>query len=167
MSPDFKDDEPQRGATRHQEGPLHPRTGYETVDAQPGATLRAGLYILGTMFLTAAVVAPLYWFFARRETRGQERPATVLRAPVQRAESYPKLVVSEPSALAAFRAREDMVLDGYGWVEKDRGIARMPIAEAVRIVGERGVLPSWTPSETATGAQPAALSAPARKGGAR
>ncbi len=166
MGPDFREDRPLHGAAKHQQSPLHADKGYETIDVQPGATLRAGLYILGMMFLTAAIVAPLYWFFARRETRGQERPATVLKAPTTRLEPYPRLVISEPSALAAFRAREDVVLDGYGWVEKDRGIARMPVAEAVRIVGERGVLPSFPPPEA--GGQPATTGAPpARKGGAR
>jgi hypothetical protein len=118
--------------------------GYERLDAHAGSTLRAGLYLLGAMFLVAAVVIPLYWLLARREAREQSRPATVIQAspspPV-----LPRLVTNEPLALAELRAKEDAILDGYAWVEKDRGIARLPIAEAMRIVGERRALPVFPP----------------------
>ncbi|MGE5127601.1 MAG: hypothetical protein ACM3PV_15020 [Betaproteobacteria bacterium] len=117
--------------------------GYETSDAHAGATFRAGLYILGTMFLVAAVVVPLYWLYARRETAAQPRPASLVReqAPAA-APTFPKLVSSEPPVLAEFRRQEDELLTSYGWVEKDRGVARMPIAEAMRLVGDRGRLPT-------------------------
>ena len=138
--------------------------GYEKLDAHAGATYRAGLYILGTMFLVAAVLVPMYWFLARRETGTQAPAATVIRAqPAAAGPAFPKLVTSEPQVLADFRRQEDELLNGYGWVEKDRGIARMPIADAVRIVGERGALPSFQ----AAPAEPGAATAPAGAGGAR
>ena len=120
------------------------KKGYETSDAHAGDTYRAGLYILGTMFLVAAVVVPLYRMFARHETASQRPPANVIREPAtQPAATFPKLVSSEPLVLAEFRRQEDEILNGYGWVEKDRALARMPIAEAMRIVGARGGLPTF------------------------
>ena len=118
--------------------------GYERIDASAGPTLRAGLYVLGTMFLVAALVIPLYWLYAHREAKTQARPATVLKA-VPSPGVFPRLVTNEPRALAEFRAQEDALLNSYGWTEKDRGIARMPIAEALRIVGGRGALPVFAP----------------------
>ncbi len=113
--------------------------GYEKTDAHAGDTYRAGLYILGTMFVTALVVVPMYRFLARREAREQAPAATVLKAdPKAAPAAFPRLVTSEPAALAEFRAQEDAFLTSYGWVEKDKGIARMPIDEAMRIVAERG-----------------------------
>src|SRR3989442_11068116 len=47
--------------------------------------------------------------------------------------------------LAAFRAQEDALLGSYGWVDKDLGRVRIPLAEAMRIVAERG-LPSFLPT---------------------
>jgi hypothetical protein len=118
----------------------HEHGGYERTDAHAGATYRAGLYILVTMFLTALVVVPLYRFLGRREAAGQEAPATVVRPDaVAPGPAVPKLLVSEPLALAEFRAQEAELLAGWGWVEKDQGIARMPIEEAMRIVAERGL----------------------------
>ncbi len=140
-------------APSRDEAPLR-TAGYETRDAQAGPTLRAGLYILGAMFLTAAVLVPLYWLFARSEAREQERPATVIKvAPAPETAPFPRLVTSEPQALANFRAQEDQVLNGYGWVDESHGLARIPVTEALRIVGERGRLPVFpSPPPAAAGA---------------
>jgi hypothetical protein len=131
--------------------------GYESTDAHAGDTYRAGLYILGTMVLSALVVVPMYRFLARKEAREQKPAATVLTAdPNAGLASVPRLVTSEPLALAEFRAQEDALLTSYGWVEKDKGIARLPIDVAMRIVAERG-LPEF----------PAPSPSPAPAGGAR
>jgi hypothetical protein len=135
----------------------HVHGGYEKTDAPAGATYRAGLYILGTMVLTALAVVPMYRFLGRAEVRTQEPAATALRpdsAPA--AGSFPKLLESEPAFLAAFRAQEAALLTTYGWVEKDRGIARIPVEEAMRLVAEHG-LPTF----------PAAEPSPGPAGGAR
>jgi hypothetical protein len=118
----------------------HGQGGYEKTDADAGATIRAGLYILGTMVLTALVLVPMYHFLGRREARDQEPAATVLRPDAAApAPAFPKLATAEPAALAEFRAQEDALLAGYGWVEKDKGIARMPIDAAMKIVAKRGL----------------------------
>ena len=135
----------------------HDGPGYEKTDAHAGATLRAGLYILGVMVLTALVVVPMYRFLGRQEKAAQERAATVLKAePNAAPPAFPRLVTSEPETLAEFRAQEDALLTSYGWVEKDKGIARMPIDEAMKIVAERG-LPTF----------PAPEATPLPAGGAR
>ena len=135
----------------------HGHGGYEKTDAEAGPTYRAGLYILGTMVLTALVLVPMYRLLGRREAAGQERAATVLKADAGApAPAFPKLVTSEPAVFAEFRAQEDAFLAGYGWVEKDKGIARMPIDEAMKIVAERG-LPTF----------PAPEPTPPPEGGAR
>ena len=123
----------------------HGPAGYEKSDAHAGDTYRAGLYILGTMVLTALVVVPMYRFLGRREAAEQKPAASVLKPDAAApAAAFPKLVISEPAVLAEFRAQEDAFLTSYGWVEKDRGIARMPIEAAMKIVAERG-LPEFPP----------------------
>ena len=37
------------------------------------------------------------------------------------------------------RAKQQALLKGYGWVNRDAGVARIPIEEAMRIVVERGL----------------------------
>ncbi len=65
--------------------------------------------------------------------------------------AFPRLVTSEPAVLAEFRAQESAFLTSYGWVEKDKGIARMPIDEAMKIVAERGLPKFPAPEPTPAG----------------
>ena len=114
--------------------------GYERVDVSAGSTFRAGLYILGAMFLTAVLLVPLYRLLVREEKASQAPAATALRVEPKRMEPRgPRLLVAESKTLAAFRAQEDALLGSYGWVEKDKGIVRIPIDEAMRIVAEGGL----------------------------
>ena len=118
----------------------HGQGGYERTDAHAGATVRAGLYILAVMVLTALVLVPMYRFLGRTEARDQKPGATVLKPDAAApAPSFPKLVASEPAVLAEFRAQEQAFLTSWGWVEKDKGLARMPVDEAMKIVAERGL----------------------------
>lgn len=148
--------------------PTHAEDGYERSDAQAGATYRAGFYILGTMFVVAALLVPAYRLLVRVEAGGQQPPAYVVKdgAPPPEA-AFPRLVPSEPAALAEYRAKEKEFLDGWGWVEKDRGIARMPVDEAVRIVGERGALPAFAAPADAAAPAAAATAPPAAAAGGR
>jgi hypothetical protein len=127
----------------------HERGGYERTDANAGGTFRAGLYMLGMMFLTALLVVPFYRLLARVETKAQPPPAEVVESALSEPlASFPKLVESEPRVLAAFRAQEEALLTSYGWVEKDKGLARIPIDAAMRIVAERG-LPKFAEAKAA------------------
>ncbi len=152
MSTEERGQPPQHGQVKYQETEAHARRGYEVLDAPAGATYRAGLYMLGMMFVVAALVVPLYWLYARRETRNQPMPDTVVQKAPQEGAAFPRLVTSEPAVLRDFRRQEDALLDSYAWVEKDRGIARMPVSEAMRLVGQRGALPSF-PAPPAGGAR--------------
>ena len=145
------------------ESPPHEAAGYERTDAAVGPTLRAGVYLLAAMFLVSIVVVPLYWFYARREAAAQPQRATVLKGSPSPG-AFPRLVESEPRALAEFRAREDALLGSYGWIDKDGGLARMPIDEALTIVGQRGTLPAFAAAPPADAPAPAG-GAPSPSGG--
>jgi hypothetical protein len=138
------------------EQPKHetpPPAGYEATDAAVGPTLRAGVLLLGAMFLVSVIVVPLYWLYARQETEAQHRAANVLKESPPPG-VFPRLVEDEPRALAEFRANEDLLLGSYGWVDRDRGIARMPIDEALRLVGERGALPGFAAAASSPEGRP-------------
>ena len=51
----------------------------------------------------------------------------------------PRLQLDPPRDLAAFRAHEETQLDSYGWVDRDQGIAHIPIAEAMKDLAARGI----------------------------
>jgi hypothetical protein len=155
----------------HENPPDTGRSGYERSDASFGPTFKATLYILGTMVLTAVLLVPVFGLLARREAAQQPPPPEVLKSQMSEPQpTFPRLLESEPRALAEFRAQEDALLQSYGWVEKDRGLVRIPIGEAMRIVAERGlpkfpVAPGTGPASGAPGsAAPAGNATPPSEG---
>lgn len=51
----------------------------------------------------------------------------------------PRLQTEPRQELSDLRQREDALLNGYHWVDRDAGVVRIPIAEAMRLTVERGL----------------------------
>jgi len=51
----------------------------------------------------------------------------------------PQLQTAPALDLAKLRAREDAILGSYGWVDRQNGVIRIPIEEAMRLTAERGL----------------------------
>jgi len=51
----------------------------------------------------------------------------------------PRLEVSPPTTLRELRAEEERILTGYAWVDREQGIARVPIDEAMRLLLQSGL----------------------------
>jgi hypothetical protein len=66
----------------------------------------------------------------------------------------PRLQTNPKQDLADLRAAEDVILNGYSWVDRNNNIVRIPIADAMRLTLEQG-LPS-RPQQQADGQAPAA-----------
>ena len=56
--------------------------------------------------------------------------------------NVPRLQVSAPADLSAFRSSEDAELNGYGWIDKTQGVVRIPIQEAMNLIVEKNLLPA-------------------------
>lgn len=68
----------------------------------------------------------------------------------------PRLQLRELKDLAKFRAEEAEILSTYGVVDRDNGIYRIPIEEAMRLALERGLPAAGAlPAPAASPAQPA------------
>jgi hypothetical protein len=70
----------------------------------------------------------------------------------------PRLQTNPKADLTDLRAAEDVILNGYSWVDRNNNIVRIPVADAMRLTLEQG-LPSrpqqagaQTPAATAPGA---------------
>ncbi len=50
----------------------------------------------------------------------------------------PALQKKPQDDLKRFELEQRMALSGYGWVDRSKGIARIPIEEAMRIIAARG-----------------------------
>ncbi|MGD8394266.1 MAG: hypothetical protein PVF43_02195 [Candidatus Eiseniibacteriota bacterium] len=107
--------------------------------------LRAVVLFGGALAVSVIVSMILMWFmFQYFDARGDalaERRVSPLVAPGERRlPPEPRLQASPPADLIAMRAAEDSVLTGYGWVDQHEGIVRIPVAEAIDLVADRGLV---------------------------
>jgi hypothetical protein len=112
-------------------------TGHEHSDASVWIIAKFGLWLAISAIVISAGVALLFALFVRQsEERVKEFP---LAGQEQRLPAAPRLQQFPENELLDFRQHESAVLNEYGWVNKDAGVVRMPIAEAMRLTVERGL----------------------------
>jgi hypothetical protein len=108
--------------------------GYEPSDVAVRGVLWVGVTFVVTVSLSAALIGGLLGLFAAGRA-----PAIV--SPLERVELVPpapRLETRPLEALEQVRHRESELLHGYGWVDREAGIARIPIDRAMAILAERG-----------------------------
>jgi hypothetical protein len=105
---------------------------YETQDARPGAVLIAGLVLLLVTAAAIGAMALLFGRFASQSDQGAAEPSPL--AALQEKPSGPVLQVDPPAELAVLRAASADTLGGYGWVDPEEGIVRIPIARAMALL---------------------------------
>jgi hypothetical protein len=94
--------------------------------------------------LIASGVAMLLLFRAleKKNLSEDRKLPPMIAASLARTPPEPRLEAYPLAARLVLRAQEDEVLTTYGWVDKDRGIARIPIDRAMELVVERGLPPA-------------------------
>jgi len=111
---------------------ISPPSGYEISDAPPRlvALLAAGI----GLFLVAAPLLLLAVFpdAAYRGGIAGDLP----RPPA------PVLQTNPRNDLMRFRADEEVRLNSAGWIDRDRGVIRIPVARAMQLLSQRG-LAGW------------------------
>jgi hypothetical protein len=128
---------------RYMEIPANCDPLHETSDAriQPLAYFLAGLG--ASLILVAAMIwilfsvllATIHDEFIERRTADT---MTVLL-------KEPPLQVSPRADIDALRKRDEKALQTIGWIDRERGIARVPIEAAMEMVANNGV-PMWPPA---------------------
>lgn len=120
---------------------------YEKTDAHV-RPLYQFLFWISVITLVTAVFAWGVWKGVLSWRDGASaRPA--LAQPADTLPPAPRLQIREPRDLAAFRKEEDAILGGYGIEDKDKGVYRMPIEEAMKLAVERGLPSSVAPVASA------------------
>lgn len=144
----------------------HPEVAHESQDVSVRAILGFGVGLI----VAAALINVGIWLFFRflqeRAERRDTAPTTLAaRRPVE-GPHLPERLFPEPrlerfpfAALETLRTEEEARLTSYGWVDRNRGVVRIPIERAMDLIAERGVPP-------ATGVAPPPAAAPAAAAGA-
>ena len=114
-------------------------TRHETSDVNIRGILAFGAGLL----IAAVVIHLLAWllfaYFASRESQLAAREFPLAAEQQNRLPPEPRLQTDPKQDLADLRRREDALLGTYGWVDKNAGIVRIPIEEAMRLTVERGL----------------------------
>jgi len=74
---------------------------------------------------------------AEKDTREPDASSTSRK--IQSEFPEPRLEDNERTELAPFRYQEEQVLNSYGWVDQNAGVAHLPIAKAMALVAQRGL----------------------------
>ena len=114
--------------------------GYEVSDAKVAPLLRWGAILAIITAASFALMMALVAFFTDEAKRTAKAPPPMMRSGVQ-IPPEPRLQVNPNQELGRIRAEESALLHGYGWVDRDDGVVRIPIERAIDLLVERG-LPS-------------------------
>jgi hypothetical protein len=126
-------------------GPHHEDVAHETRDINFRAVhaFAAGLLLLGVVVYF--VVWVFLGYLRRESTTGQlEFPLAVGQG--QRLPPEPRLQSNPRQDMKDLRESEDERLNTFGWVDRNAGVVRIPIDQAMKLTLERG-LPSRPATE--------------------
>ena len=111
--------------------------GYEQRDVSVRLVLLTVVSGLAFIVLAGAALYGLEALYGQLALPTAQPPPSAL--PRRHPEPPPPRLQSAPAAdLAVYRAREQAILESYAWVDRDAGIARIPIARAIELLAERG-----------------------------
>jgi hypothetical protein len=118
-----------------------PASGGGPVDHE--LDFRGILVFVGGLTAVTLVVMGLMWgvavLFKGTLTREDPAPPALAEAREARVPPGPNLQPNPSADLAAFRAAEEAELATWAWVDKEKGVARVPVERALEIVASRGL----------------------------
>jgi hypothetical protein len=121
------------------ERPVNPEVRFEKTDVDAGGLLKAGFVIVAVTVATVFFLYWLYFVFVRQEAARQPAPPVLKPTTGVLSPPAPLLQTGPTIDLHTFREQEDRILGGYAWVDEERGVVRIPIEGAMRLVVSRGV----------------------------
>ena len=126
----------------------NPETRYERRDLSPHGVL---LFLAGLAVVSVLIYFMLWGFYGYLNAfrqKPQTRPSPLqtahdnLNPPTEKviqAFPEPRLQPNPPADLNKFRAQEEQILNSYGWVDQQAGVAHIPIEQAIDILAANGL----------------------------
>ena len=121
-------------------GPTPPGAQHEHTDIDPSVGYRFALWLAVAMLLSVSIVYGTFFFFER-----QTKSADVAAQKYPLAAAQPRIEPPAPNLqnqpfkdIYKLRTTEAEKLNTYGWVDREGGIARIPIDRAMEVMLQRG-----------------------------
>ena len=112
---------------------------HETSDVNIGGVFG---FAVGLTLTGVAVCVCVWWLFlylAAHEGQRAQQEFPLAAGQANRLPPEPRLQTNPRQDLSDLRSAEDTALTTYGWVDRNAGIARIPIAEAMKLTVKRGL----------------------------
>ena len=120
-------------------GPTPPGAKYEHTDIDVSVGYKFGLWLTISMLISIGIVTGAFYFF---EGQGKAANAAAQKYPLavgQRKEPPAPNLQNQPfKDIYMLRQGEAERLGSYGWVDKEGGVARLPIDRAMEVMLEKG-----------------------------
>jgi hypothetical protein len=124
-------------------GPTPPDAEYEHTDIEPSIATTFAVWLAVAGLISGAIVYGTFWFFEGRAVVANEANQQFPLAVGQLKEPQgPQLQTQPFRDVYRLRLAEEERLTTYGWVDQATGVVRIPVDEAMRILAERGGIPS-------------------------
>ena len=125
--------------------------GYEPRDARVGIIFGVILFLVVSVIIIHFILKDFLGHM-NRKPEPQDGYEPRQRAGVEVTHpTVPRLQLSAPADLQAFRTREAAELNSYGWVNQSSGIVHIPIERAMELVLEKGLPIRTKPGEEKLG----------------
>jgi hypothetical protein len=97
-----------------------------------------------TMIVTGALMMGLFDVFLKEAEEADVSPSPLAEAGEPAPPPGPLLQVAERLDLRLHRESQEKLIQEPAWIDRDRGVVRIPIERAIELTAERG-FPDWPP----------------------
>jgi hypothetical protein len=112
--------------------------------------------LAAAVVVVALLTRGLLRYFDARKAQEARPPSPlapgVMAPPEPRLQGAPGSVSSPAEDIRRFREQEDQMLKSYGWIDQQRGIIRIPIEQAKKMIEQKGAQ-ATPPGAAAPGAE--------------
>ena len=116
--------------------------GHEHTDANVWMIVQFAIWLFASAVATHLLMWGMFaWFVDNRQATAPAAEFPLAQEQEPRLPAGPRLQAIPANEIVEFRQRESAELNGYGWVDRNAGVVRIPIADAMHLAVQRG-LPS-------------------------
>jgi len=120
-------------------GPTPPGAQYEHTDIDTSVGYKFAVWLVVAMVISVGIVYGTFWFF---ENQTKQADAVAQKYPLavgqEKNPPAPNLQTQPFKDVYMLRQGEAEKLTSYGWIDKEGGVARIPIDRAMEVMLQRG-----------------------------
>ena len=112
-----------------------PERGYEDSEVSLGRLFAFAGGVVALVVFGVVSSAVVFRFFVRHQPLG---PPVSPFENVRQLPPEPRLQTEAPQDLRRYRAEQNKILEGYGWVDPKTNVVRIPVGRAIDILLQKG-----------------------------